>query len=383
MVQAPKAYVAGAEAHFDNSGDAVAHRGSDGTASGVMSSLKNTFSFYKAKVAEKVSDTMGITHKGLRQQQSLDFEDDVMFVTEKATTRRVSQQSAGSRHSGGLDHGKKSRGKVKKARAPAAAEGSSSAASPRQHARTPRKHARATYRSGTKHKKQPPATATRPPCSDASKSSPTSASPPPSASTPPAAPAAASRRKWQEFRTPEGRPYFYNPATKESKWRLGKGDKVEVGKVAKEKAAAAPVPKAAPTLRTAHGVDGDVALRKTRRRLKSIAIHEAERKEAIENADFLSSTVDKVVSDWSSGKSLGTMLGTLGAVISTLPQPVIELRDDGEAPTWAQVRKGYARALRVLHPDKIDKDATAYDKLLRQRIFMLVRDTMSKEREKH
>ena len=119
-----------------------------------------------------------------------------------------------------------------------------------------------------------------------------------------------------------------------------------MGKVAKEKAAAAPVPKAAPTLRTAHGVDGDVALRKTRRRLKSIAIHEAERKEAIENADFLSSTVDKVVSDWSSGKSLGTMLGTLGAVISTLPQPVIELRDDGEALTWAQVRKGYARALR-------------------------------------
>ena len=128
-----KAYVAGAEAHFDNSGDAVAHRGSDGTASGVMSSLKNTFSFYKAKVAEKVSDTMGISTKGLRQQQSLDFEDDVMFVTEKATTRRVSQQSAGSRHSGGLDHGKKSRGKVKRQER-AAAEGSSSAASPRQHA---------------------------------------------------------------------------------------------------------------------------------------------------------------------------------------------------------------------------------------------------------
>ena len=70
--------------------------------------------------------------------------------------------------------------------------------------------------------------------------------------------------------------------------------------------------------------------------------------------------VDMEVDRWARAKDLPAMLRTLGHIIDGAPA----IQTDG-----SDVRKAMLKALRIVHPDKIDPNASAAYKAKAQRVF--------------
>ena len=412
-----KAMVEGDDASASKSHHRRKSSQGDGGNGGVMRSLKSTFSFYTNKVAERVSDRMGLTQKGLlhKSRPSVDAAADLNLNLDAA------EDSAPSGHHAGRSKAKSGSGMHSKAKP-----------SPRVHGHKTR---RPNYRTHHHHHKQ--SSRASPLGTAAAEKAKEKASKHRSAEHHRgnkhrgAERAAAGGKRhsageWQKFTTDDGKRYYYNAVTKETKWHLSskdrykqskakagnkkattetsspgkrqppKGAQVEPPSPPKEPKSEEPMkeeedrfdcsprPGQLKKEGSAHGVEDNDVLRNTRRRLKSIAMREDARQQSIENADFLSSSVDKIISDWSKSKTLAQMLETLPQVLQKMEKGVLSpISESSSSPhhSWGEIRKAYAKALRIVHPDKQKADASAYDKLVCQRIFILIRDKMNRERD--
>lgn len=106
-------------------------------------------------------------------------------------------------------------------------------------------------------------------------------------------------------------------------------------------------------------VDPELA-RKQDERVRDLRRAEAKKERDAQDMAGVQKRVDQEVDRWARAKDLPAMLRTLGHIIDGAPA----IQTDG-----SDVKKGMFKALRIVHPDKVDPNASAAYKAKAQRVF--------------
>jgi hypothetical protein len=106
-------------------------------------------------------------------------------------------------------------------------------------------------------------------------------------------------------------------------------------------------------------VDPELA-RKQNERVRELRQAEAKKERDAQDMAGVQRRVDQEVDRWAQAKDLPAMLRTLGHILPGAPA----IQTDGGG-----VKKAYMKALRLVHPDKVDPNASAATKAKAQRIF--------------
>jgi hypothetical protein len=106
-------------------------------------------------------------------------------------------------------------------------------------------------------------------------------------------------------------------------------------------------------------VDPELA-RKQEERVRELRRAEAKKERDAQDMAGVQKRVDQEVDRWARAKDLPAMLRTLGHIIDGAPA----IQTDG-----SDVRKGMLKALRIVHPDKVDPNQSAAYKAKAQRVF--------------